>query len=190
MDKRFISADELLLDAFKLAKSIIEAGFIPDIIAGVWRGGSPIAIAIHEYLDFHGLNTQHCALKTSSYTDIGQQRKHITIEGLENLLGLLSPTKSVLIVDDVFDSGRSLDALIKAIKREKPEFNEGTIKIACPWYKPTCNTTDLAPDFYLHTTEHWLVFPHELMHLSDEEIKAGKGPHIAELLNFTQANKP
>ncbi len=182
MEKHFISADELLLDAFKLAQQILSSDFVPDIVVGVWRGGSPIAIAVHEYFDFHGRQTEHCALKTSSYTGIGQQNKHITIEGLSALFDLLTPTKHILIVDDVFDSGRSLESLINSIRQQKHDIDSRRIKIACPWYKPTCNKTSLEPDFYLHTTDKWLVFPHELMHLSTDEIKKGKGEQIAALL--------
>ncbi|MFT7532705.1 MAG: hypothetical protein ACI9FD_003738, partial [Gammaproteobacteria bacterium] len=41
--------------------------------------------------------------------------------------------------------------------------------------KPNNNKTDRVPDFYLHETDHWLVFPHELKGLSDEEINQNKG---------------
>jgi hypothetical protein len=30
------------------------------------------------------------------------------------------------------------------------------------------------PDYYVHATEQWLVFPHELVGLSAEEIRAHK----------------
>ena len=42
MDKIYISADELLIDSFKLAKKIYESGFQPQFIVGVWRGGAPV----------------------------------------------------------------------------------------------------------------------------------------------------
>ena len=37
-------------------------------------------------------------------------------------------------------------------------------------YKPTNDQTGRAPDFYLYETDHWLVYPHELMGLTDDEI--------------------
>jgi len=45
-----------------------------------------------------------------------------------------------------------------------------TIKVATAYYKPSRNRTDLIPDFYVHQTEDWLVFPHEIKGLSEEEI--------------------
>mgnify|MGYP003327988378 CR=1 FL=1 len=56
-----------------------------------------------------------------------------------------------------------------------------TIKIATPWYTPSRNTTSIVPDFFIHETDSWLVFPHELSGLSMEEISAGK-PEIARTL--------
>ena len=50
-----------------------------------------------------------------------------------------------------------------------------------PWYKPTKNVTSVTPDYYVHETEQWLVFPHELNGLTPEEIQAGK-PEMADLI--------
>ena len=52
MDKVFISAQELLVDSFKLAHQIYTSGFRPQFIVGVWRGGAPVGIAVQEYLDY------------------------------------------------------------------------------------------------------------------------------------------
>jgi len=57
MQKVFITAEELLRDSFKLAKLVHESDFEPDFIIGVWRGGAPVGIALQEYLDFVGVNT-------------------------------------------------------------------------------------------------------------------------------------
>ena len=57
-------------------------------------------------------------------------------------------------------------------------------RVACPWYKPGNNLTRLVPDYYLHVTDKWLVFPHELADLTEEEIEEGK-PAIGRLLDRT-----
>jgi hypothetical protein len=41
--------------------------------------------------------------------------------------------------------------------------------------------TSLIPDYYVHETDQWLVFPHELNGLTAEEIQAGK-PEMADLI--------
>ena len=48
------------------------------------------------------------------------------------------------------------------------------VKTACVWYKPARRQTELAPDYYVHETARWLVFPHELEGLTPEEIAAHK----------------
>ena len=34
---------------------ILKSGFNPDFIVGVWRGGTPVGIAVQEFLDYFGL---------------------------------------------------------------------------------------------------------------------------------------
>jgi len=46
--------------------------------------------------------------------------------------------------------------------------------VACPWYKPTKNAVDFEPDYFVHESEEWLVFPHELAGLEASEIAKGK----------------
>ena len=174
IEKHYIHANELLEDSFKLAANIIESGFKPQFIVGIWRGGSPVGIAVQEYFDYFGIETDHIAVRTSSYMGINDQSNTIQIHGLHYIIENVNSDNSLLIVDDVFDTGRSLKALLEKIKsltrRNMPE----DIKIACAWYKPNDNLVDFEPDYYIHTTDKWLVFPHELSGLTLEEITANK----------------
>ena len=70
MKKTFIQADELLKDSFELAWQVYESGYRPDYIVGVWRGGAPIGIAVQEFLDVLGIDSDHIAIRTSSYSGI------------------------------------------------------------------------------------------------------------------------
>jgi hypoxanthine phosphoribosyltransferase len=181
MDKIYISADDLLIDSFKLAQQIFESGFRPQFIVGVWRGGAPVGIAVQEYLDFAGIKTDHIAIRTSSYYGIGLQDKEVRVHGLNYIIDNVNATDELLLVDDVFDSGRSVIAVIKELEEKTRANLPKTIKIATPWYKPSRNTTSIVPDFFIHETDSWLVFPHELSGLSMEEISVGK-PEIARTL--------
>ena len=116
MKKIFISAEELLRDSFKLANLVHQSDFDPDFIIGVWRGGAPVGIAIQEYLDYMGLSTDHIAIRTSSYTGINQQDKTVKVHGLDYIVENISADDNLLLVDDVFDSGRSIDAIFKSLK--------------------------------------------------------------------------
>ena len=179
-EKVFITSQELLQDSFRLADQVFKDGFKPDFIIGIWRGGAPIGIAVQEYFDFKGIETDHIAVRTSSYYGIGQQSKEIKVHGLHYLIENANAGDSLLIVDDVFDSGRSVEALIARIKELSRLNTPKDIRIACPWYKPKNNKTDLVPDYYVQTSEEWLVFPHELSGLTPEELIEGKS-ELAEI---------
>lgn len=173
-DKLYISADDLLADAFALALSILRSGFEPTHLVGVWRGGSPIAIAVEEALRYHGVETDHMAVKTSAYAAIDTMKREISVEGLDYLTARLTPDSRLLIVDDVFDRGHSLAALISRLTEACGDRAPADIRTACVWYKPDRRETGLEPDWYVHETNRWLVFPHELIGLSPEEIAAHK----------------
>lgn len=181
MDKVFITADELLVDSFKLAEKVYLSGFKPDFIIGVWRGGAPVGIAIQEYLDFVGVPTDHIAIRTSSYLNIGEQDKVVRVHGLDYIIDNINAENNVLLVDDVFDSGRSIRAIFERMQKKTRRNMPNNMKIACPWYKPTHNVTSHKPDYYVHETNEWLVFPHELKGLTLQEIAQSK-PGLAEMV--------
>lgn len=174
MDKVFITAQQLLEDSFRLAHLIYEDGFHPQFIVGIWRGGTPVGIAVQEYFEFKQLATDHISVRTSSYYGINKQAKKIRVHGLHYLIENANAGDRLLIVDDVFDSGRSVAALIKAIRKQSRLNTPAEIRVACPWYKPSKNSVDFEPDYYLHESAEWLVFPHELEGLEAAEIAAGK----------------
>lgn len=182
MEKLYITAEDLLIDSFKLANQIYQSGFRPHFIVGVWRGGAPVGIAVQEYLDYMGVETDHIAIRTSSYYDIGQQDKEVRVHGLNYIIDNVNAEDELLLVDDVFDSGRSIVAILDEMKAKARANLPQTIKVATPWYKPERNTTDIIPDFFIHETDRWLVFPHELSGLTPEEIGQAK-PAIAAVLS-------
>ncbi len=185
MEKLFISAEGLLIDSFRLADQIFQSGFRPHFIVGVWRGGAPVGIAVQEFLDYVGVDTDHIAIRTSSYYSIDQQDKEVRVHGLNYIIDTVNAEDEVLLVDDVFDSGRSIVAILNELKAKTRANMPRTIKIATPYYKPDRNTTDIVPDFYLHETDQWLVFPHELSGLTPEEIQQVK-PEVADMLSVVR----
>jgi hypoxanthine phosphoribosyltransferase len=180
MEKLFIQADELLSDSFKLAWQVYESGYRPNYIIGVWRGGAPIGIAVQEFLDVLGVPSDHIAIRTSHYKGIDERDSQVQVYGLNYVIKQVESEDSLLIVDDVHDTGISIQKIIldlqTACKKNTPE-----IKVATPYFKPMKNKTDRKPDFYLHETEKWLVFPHELEGLSVDEIIEFK-PELSELV--------
>jgi hypoxanthine phosphoribosyltransferase len=174
MDKVYITASSLLQDSFRLAAKIYKSGFVPDFIVGIWRGGTPVGIAIQEYFEYVGVNTDHIAVRTSAYVGIGERAKTIRVHGLHYIIEEANADDTLLVVDDVFDSGHSIEALLAELTSKMRLNMPGNVRIATPWYKPANNQTKLTPDYYLHETDKWIVFPHELAGLTFEEIAAGK----------------
>jgi hypoxanthine phosphoribosyltransferase len=183
VDKVYITAQELLEDSFRLAHKIYADGFHPEFIVGIWRGGTPVGIAVQEYFEFRKIATDHISVRTSSYYGINQQAKKIRVHGLHYLIENANAEDKLLIVDDVFDSGRSVDALINAIRKQSRHNTPTDIRVACPWYKPSKNAVEFEPDYYLHESEDWLVFPHELDGLEIGEIREGK-KDLANILDL------
>jgi hypoxanthine phosphoribosyltransferase len=173
-DKVFISAQQLLEDSFRLAAQVYDSGFRPQFIVGIWRGGAPIGIAVQEYFDFKKVETDHIAVRTSSYYGIGQQSKTIKVHGLDYIIERANAEDGLLIVDDVFDSGRSVTALVEKLT-EKMRLNmPNDVRVATPYYKPKNKAVEMVPDYFVHESEEWLVFPHEISGLSVEELCEGK----------------
>ncbi len=187
-DKIYITANELLLDSYQLGINILNSGFVPDYIVAVWRGGTPVGIAVQEILHYLGVKTDHIAIRTSSYYGIGKQHRSIKVHGLEYIVKNINYNDKLLLVDDVFDSGRSIQAVLKSLKQKARRNTPEDIRIAVPWFKPNMNLTDVKPNYYLHTTDQWLVFPHELDGLEEHEIYANKPGLEALIKQYKQPN--
>ena len=173
MHKVYITAENQLTDAFTLALDVFASGYRPDFVVGIWRGGCPIAIAIQEMLAWLGVKTDHCAIRSTSYTGIGQRGREVQVSGLNYLEKRLQSHHRLLLVDDVFETGLSLQKVITELQARCGS-NTPHLRIATPWYKPANNQTALKPDYFLHESADWLVFPHELEGLGLEELLANK----------------
>lgn len=154
----------------ELARLIVCSGLRPTFLVGMWRGGAPIGIAVQEVLEYHGIHTDHIPIRTSSYTGIGTQSKTVRVHATDYLVSRLAYEDELLIVDDVFDSGRSLEAVLAELTRRCRRNLPNKIRIATVYYKPARNRSKLVPDYYVHSTDSWLVFPHEIQGLTREEI--------------------
>lgn len=172
--KTFLTPQQLMDSSLRLAQNIYESGFRPDFIVAIWRGGTPVGIVIQELYEYYGLTTDHIAIRTSYYTGLNQTAREVKVHGLEYLIKNANAEDALLIVDDVFDSGNSIRATLERIRAESRLNTPHDIRIATPYFKPQKNKTDIVPDYYVHETDEWLVFPHELEGLTTEEIREHK----------------
>lgn len=175
MQKKIVAADDLLRDSFQLAAQISKAGFQPDFLVGLWRGGSAVGIAVQEGLDFLGIKTDHIAIRTSyrgasSYSEMVSKADAIRVHGLQYLLENLASHHSLLIVDDVYSTGSSVNAVIEQLARKTRRNMPKDIRIATVWYRPTDKTLR-TPDYYVHETSEWLALPYELTDMTLDELR-------------------
>lgn len=175
----FISADSFQLDIWKLAASIRDSGWKPDVLIGLWRGGATVAISVHEFLKVSGCPVEHIPLKCFSYTAIGKNEGEVKFAFADAVFNALKPGDKVLFVDDIFDTGKTAAAVKDAVAKLGID-----MKFAAVYWKPEKNLTTLKPDFYAKAIDSsWVCFPHEIEGLTPEEIRE-KNPALAGLLKI------
>ena len=185
--KHFIEEADLINDSFRLAVKIYSSGFRPSFVVGLWRGGSSVGIYVQECLQYLGVETDHIAVRTSytglpDYEEMAQNPdEKIRVHGTQYLLETLNVDDRLLLVDDVYSSGQTLqvvrDRLQRRLKRNMP----AEVRTATVWDKPARHKTGQGPDFFVHRSSDWLVLPYELSGLSMDEIREMK-PCVATLL--------
>ena len=132
----------------KLAETVMESGFRPDVVVAVSRGGFAPARILCDLLDVKKL----ASVKVEYYTSVGVRGREPVI-----VYPLNADVKNlrVLVVDDVADSGHSL---LKA-KTHVEEKGASEVRTATLHYKPW---SVVKPDYYVDETEDWVVYPWEV----------------------------
>ena len=184
--KLYLDAQQLLEDSFRLGADIIRDGFRPTMMIAIWRGGVPMGIAIQELLAWYGIETDHIAIRTSSYAGIDGQSNEIRIHGMNYLIDNCRHDDRLLIVDDVFDTGLTIDAVIARLAHKARRNTPRDIRVAVPYYKPSRNRTGRRPDYFLHETARWIKYPHSLEGLDPAEVAAHR-PELAAIIGERRA---
>jgi hypoxanthine phosphoribosyltransferase len=142
-----------------------------------------VGVAVQEMLACNGIETDHIAIRTSSYdSGIDGRSSEIRIHGMNYLIKKVRHEDRLLIVDDVFDTGSTIDAVIRYLQEKARLNTPQEIRVAVPYFKPTRNLTERIPDYYLHETERWLKYPHSLEGLSIAEV-AQHRPALFEIIS-------
>lgn len=145
-----------------LSQEIVDSGWMPDLIVGVARGGLIPAGAIGYAIGIKEMG----AINVEFYTDIGATLPEPII--LNPQLDTESLTdKKVLVVDDVADSGKTLDLVVNMLKETASEVRSAVI-----YTKPT---TIFEPDYSWKKTEAWINFAWSVLPVitADGSFKAG-----------------
>lgn len=200
MKKEFLPYDIVRNNALKLAKNIYSCGFIPDVIYVSLRGGAYLGNVISEYFKIIrgaqekevreqegeagiaqrlGRPVYYAAVVARSYTDV-RKSDQIKVEGWTYAPDHLRIGDKVLLVDDIFDSGRTINHLAGIILEKGIPRDD--LKIAVHDYKffhDKAEQLPVQPDFWcrkhelsIHDEDSWIHYmSHELVGLSPAELE-------------------
>jgi hypoxanthine phosphoribosyltransferase len=181
LEKLYIEEQTLLEDSYRLAVRIYQSGYRPDFIVGLWRGGSTVGIYVQECLQYLGIETDHIAIRTSyrgmhDYMRKLEQGSEMRAHGLQYLFENMNADDNLLIVDDVYSTGRNVDAVISRLQSKTRRNMSRDVRVAVPYYRPgLTRSNSRVPDYFMREYREWLVLPYELTGLTDEEIASNKG---------------
>lgn len=174
MSKIFLSANDFQEDCISLARKVYDdKSWTPELILALWRGGAQPGVIMSEVFSLLGPAVPHTIIKCASYAGIGEQDE-VLFFGADAILDSIQPDQKVLIVDDVFDTGRTA----AAVRQRLPKAD---LKFAMVYWKPEASKVNFKPDYYIHQCNQWIVFPHELKGLTREELHE-KSPTLLKLL--------
>lgn len=156
----YVTWEEIEEASAELARKIVESGFKPDIIVGILRGGIIPARLLADELGVEEMGVMEVKL----YKGVGVRREKPYLK--QPLIADIFE-RNVLIVDDVSDTGLTLQLALNAISLYDPKSVRSATLFIKPW-------TRLVPNYYFKTTDKWVVFPWNKREVK-REIEAGAG---------------
>lgn len=146
--------DQLGHLCFKLGKQITHQSKHYDQIVVIAKGGLTWSRTLADYLQIPDIET----IRVKFYQGIGKTfKKPLVIQDIKTDI----KGKSILLFDDVVDSGQTLEFVVKLLKKQGAK----TVDTSALFFKPSSKVT---PDFFDHQTDAWIVFPHELREFIEE----------------------
>ncbi|MBN1524779.1 MAG: phosphoribosyltransferase [Spirochaetales bacterium] len=203
MRSEFVSFDSVRDNAIKLAHTIAREWGIPDIIYVSLRGGAAMGNVISEYFKIlagRKKRVLYAAVVARSYTGMGTAGQ-VIVDGWTYSPEKLRDGQNVLFIDDIFDTGQTLNSLVASIldtgiKREHIKIAVHDYKIRQYLSKPH----PVLPDYYCREfvlekpeDDFWIHYlSHEIESLTGEQraLHYEKGdPEMKAALLYLETNK-
>lgn len=151
VEKEYVSWDGAIDATMKIAEAIrglqnADQIDTVDRVVGVVRGGLPMAVMLS-----HELDVPMSTLEATHYDDT--ERKD-SVEVTDVAVNEIEVGETVLLVDDVVDTGRTL----MEIKRVWDEYDSFSYATAV-WHKKSHSAAD--PMISVDQTDRWIVYPWE-----------------------------
>jgi len=182
MRKEFLQFDAVRDNAIKLARRIYSEGFIPDVIYVSLRGGAYLGNIISEYYKIVHKGSRpvyYAAVVARSYTDVAKAEQ-VRVDGWTYSPEHLRVGDKVLLIDDIFDSGKTINHLARIIL--DMGIPRRDLKIAVHDYKYFSDKQEqyaIQPDYWcrrhdvsIHDEDYWIHYmSHELVGLTEKELE-------------------
>ncbi len=128
-----------------------------DAILAITRGGMVPACLVSERLNIRNI----MVAAVMFYTGLGERREEPIF--LQFPADPLLVNQRVLIVDDVWDSGKTAISV-----RERVLAAGGRPEVAVLHYKPSQSHYSQKPDYYITATDGWIVYPWDRLEFVDD----------------------
>ncbi len=182
---RYVSPDELMLDALKLGVNVFhDTSFHPHFIVALWPGGVSCGLPVHEVYKYKMAKSgqdrpvpDHISLNTMpsrlSYVN--------DVIGLDYLAEKVNSNHNVLIVDTTFKSGRLVNSALTRLKEVlRRNLDLKRVRVASLYWNPDDDATWTAqplfrkPHYYIKKVCGEVVYPHAIHRLRNarEELRA------------------
>lgn len=194
MIKEFLPYDKVRDNSLKLAHKIYTDGFVPDVIYASLRGGATVANVISEYFKIVRKNVHpvlFAAVVARSYSDV-REHGRVLVDGWTYDPRYLRAGDKILLIDDIFDSGRTLNYLTEVLLEHGIPRKD--IKVVVHDYKYFSYQKEqlpVQPDYWCRKfvinspeEDRWIHYmSHELVGLSPEELEEYYYKNDPELRN-------
>ena len=132
--------------AREVAQHVVNSGYQPDMVIAIARGGLIPAGAIAYALGIKAAGT----LNVEFYTDVDETLSDpVVLAPLLDTDAIIG--RKLLVVDDVADSGRTLDLVLGLLRAHTEQ-----VRSAVLYTKPR---TIVRPDYSWRETDLWINFP-------------------------------
>ena len=143
---RHLSWEDIEKASLSIYSQMCHDKYVPDVIIGLLRGG---VVPARIFSDFFNIIFDFVALDVKLYTGINKRNSEAHIK---SFFGDVKD-KKILIVDDIYDSGKTMEAVLKFLKEED-------ITTATIFWKEAAKKK---PNYYadIAKKKEWIVFPWE-----------------------------
>jgi len=198
MIKEFLSYDIVRNNALKMAHRIYQDGFIPDVIYVSLRGGVYLGNVISEYfkaVQRRARPVYYAAVVARSYVGV-RESDEVKVEGWTYSPEALRTGDKILLVDDIFDSGKTINHLAKIIMEKGiPRKDLKVVVHDYKYFHDKIEQYPVQPDYWCRKHEvsvtdesRWIHYSsHELIGLTPSELEKyyyAEDPELRDVLQI------